>query len=48
MEKTMIFSQYRGKLTEKFEHALKRIEAPCKVTMTLRKLETVLPSLKAL
>ena len=43
----MIFLQYRGKLTEKFEHALKRLEAPCKVIMTLRKLKTVLPSLKA-
>ena len=41
------FLQYRGKITEKFEHALKRIEAPCKVIMTLRKLKTVLPSLKA-
>ena len=47
VEKAMIFLQYRGKLTEKFEHALKRIEAPCKVIMTLRKLKTVLPSLKA-
>ena len=27
VEKAMIFLQYRGKLTEKFEHALKRIEA---------------------
>ena len=47
MEKAILFLQYRGKLTEKFEHALKRIEAPCKVIMTLRKLKTVLPSLKA-
>ena len=25
VEKAMIFLQYRGKLTEKFEHALKRL-----------------------
>ena len=47
LEKTMVFLQYRGKLTERFEHALKKIEAPCKIIMTLRKLKTVLPSLKS-
>ena len=34
IEKAMIFLQYREKLTEKFEHTLKMIEAPCKVIIT--------------
>ena len=45
-EEKMIFVQYRGKLSEKFEGALKRLDAPCKVIFTLRKLKTCLPSLK--
>ena len=45
-EEKMIFVQYRGKLSEKFEGALKKLEAPCKVIFTLRKLKTCLPSLK--
>ena len=42
VKKAMVFLQYRGKMAEQFEHALKRIAAPCKVIMTLRKLKTVL------
>ena len=38
-EKTRVFLQYRGKLTENFEHSLKRIEAPHTVIMTLCKTE---------
>ena len=37
--------QYRGKLSEKFEGSLKKLDAPCKVIFTLRKLKTCLPSL---
>ena len=47
VEEKMIFIQYRGKVTEKFEQALKRIQAPCKMIQTIRKLKTILPSLKA-
>ena len=42
-----IFIQYRGKGTEEFAQSLHNIKAPCTVIMTLRKLKTVLPSLKA-
>ena len=42
----MIFIQYRGKCTEAFARALHRCKAPCTVVMTLRKLRSVLPSLK--
>ena len=42
----MIFVQYRGKITEKFEASLKRISAPCKIIKTTKKLKTSLPSLK--
>ena len=41
-----IFIQYRGKGTEEFAHSLHNIKAPCTVIMTLRKLNSVLPSLK--
>lgn len=45
-EKKMIFIQYRGKVTEKFKQSLNKLQAPCTVIETLRKLKTVLPSLK--
>ena len=44
--KKMIFIQDRGKSTEAFARALHRCKAPCTVVMTLRKLRSVLPSLK--
>ena len=48
VEKKMMFLQYRGKVTETFERKLNRINAPCKIIMTGRKMKTVMPSLKAL
>ena len=45
--KVMMKIQYRGKSSEDFARALHKINAPCRVVMTLRKLKTVLPSLKA-
>ena len=42
----MLFVQYRGKCTEEYAQNLHRINAPCRIVMTLRKLKTVLPSLK--
>jgi len=44
--KRAIFIQYRGKFTEDYARKLHKIKAPCNVIMTLRKLKTVLPSLK--
>ena len=44
----LIFLQYRGRITERFEHSLKRCMAPCKVVYTLRKVKSVLLSLKTL
>ena len=38
--------QYRGKNSEHFARALHRVNAPCTIMMTLRKLKSVLPSLK--
>ena len=38
--------QYRGKCSEDFARALHKCKAPCTVVMTLRKLKTMLPSLK--
>ena len=40
------FVQYRGKATEHFARSLHNCKAPCMVVMTLRKLKTVMPSLK--
>ena len=42
----MLLVQYRGKCTEAYARALHRIEAPCTVVMTMRKLKTLMPSLK--
>ena len=41
-----IFVQYRGKATEKLAMSFKRLNAPCKMVMTTRKLKTIMPSLK--
>ena len=51
-EKKLIFLHYRGKATENFERALTRrfymrIHAACKIITTIKKIETVLPLLKA-
>ena len=42
----MLFIQYRGRVSEKFEQSLKKLNAPCKVIYTLKKIKTLLPSLK--
>ena len=44
--KFLLFVQYRGKCTADYARSLHKINAPCRVVMTLRKLKTVLPSLK--
>ena len=44
--KYSIFVQYRGKCTEDYARKLHQCKAPCNIIMTLRKLKTVLPSLK--
>jgi len=44
--KYVIMIQYRGKCTEDFARSLHHCKAPCSIIMTLRKLKTVLPSLK--
>ena len=46
-DEKLLFLQFRGKVSEKFERALKKLDTPCKVIFTLRKLKTVMPSLKA-
>ena len=45
--KVALFIKYRGKCTEDYARALHKINAPCTIIMTLRKLKTVLPSLKS-
>jgi hypothetical protein len=44
--KRSIFIQYRGKSTEDYARSLHKCNAPCNIVMTLRKLKTILPSLK--
>ena len=44
--KFRLFVQYRGKVSENYAHELHKIHAPCRIIMTLRKIKTVLPSLK--
>ena len=38
--------QYRGKATEDYARALHKCDSPCMIVMTLRKLKTIMPSLK--
>ena len=45
-DKKLIFIPYRGKLSENFEMSLKKLNAPCKVVFTLKKVKSLLPSLK--
>ena len=44
--KKILRVQYRGKSTDDYARALHKINAPCTMVMTLRKLKTALPSLK--
>ena len=46
IRKKLYFFEYRGKVTDDFCRALKRIDAPCRPVLTLRKLNTVLPTLE--
>ena len=41
-----LFIQYRGKCSENYARALHKIKAPCHIVFTIRKLRTILPSLK--
>ena len=42
-----LFLQYRGKVTDDYIRALRHLKAPCAPVLTLRKLKTIMPSLKA-
>lgn len=46
IRKRLFFLQYRGKSSEHFARSLHRCNAPCTLVMTLRKVKTVMPSLK--
>ena len=46
LEKHKLFLYYRGKASENFAKDLKKAHAPCRTIFKLRKLKTVLPSLK--
>ena len=45
-DKFKFFLTYRGKPTENLAKSFRKLNAPCKVIMTTRKLKTCLPSLK--
>ena len=45
-KKHKLFIQYRGRVTDDYVRSLRRIDAPCAVVLTMRKLITVFPSLK--
>ena len=47
-DKFMFFLQYRGKITDKLSLSFKKLNAPCKVIMTMYKTKQTLPSLKPL
>ena len=45
-DKFKFFITYRGKPTEQLAKSFRKLNAPCNVIMTTRKMKTVLPSLK--
>ena len=45
-DKYLFFLNYRGKVSEKFAHAVKKLNLPCRVIMTLNKTKHVLTNLK--
>ena len=45
-DKFKFFMNYRGKPSEKFARSLRKLNAPCKIIMTLHKTKQSLPSLK--
>ena len=45
-EKEMFIMQYRGKISDELKRNLHKLNAPCRVVFTLKKLKNVLPSLK--
>ena len=45
-EKFNFFINYRGKLSDKFAYSLKKLNAPCKIIMTLHKTKNVISNLK--
>ncbi|XP_057290128.1 uncharacterized protein LOC130612790 [Hydractinia symbiolongicarpus] len=45
-EEKMIFIQYRGRVSEKFETSMRKLNIPCKIIFTLKKLKSSLPPLK--
>ena len=47
IEETKIFIEYRGRESDVFNRSLRNAGAPVKVVFRLRKIKTVLPSLKA-
>lgn len=46
--KFILFVQYRGMATDELAQKLHQIDAPCRIIMILRKLKTMMPSLKPL
>ena len=45
-DKFRFYLSYRGKLTDPLATSFRKLNAPCKVIMTSRKIKTCLPSLK--
>ena len=46
-EVKLMFVQYRGTVSEKFQQSLTNLKAPCKIIFTTKKLKSSMPSLKA-
>ena len=46
LDEKMVFIEYRGKVSDSFESALKKLKVPCKIIFTSKKIKMDLPSLK--
>ena len=42
----MLFVEYRGKISDQFKNSITKLDVPCQIIFTLKKLKHVLPSLK--
>ena len=45
-DKFNFFIQYRGKISEKFAHSIKKLNVPCRIIMTLQKTKHIVSNLK--
>ena len=41
VEKKMVMIEYRGKISDQFKNSLNKLNAPCRIIFTLKKLKSI-------